>query len=82
MQSSARLRITLLFINAGSASAWPTLFFGQQPSEPPTLLRKNFKQAIGHAQPIPADWLRTPEGNFARRIKLPDSIPTENSVNG
>lgn len=46
-----------------------------QQAPPPTPPWSKFVRTRAHALPIPAQWVETPEGEFAHDIVLPDSIP-------
>lgn len=54
---------------------WTPVTYGQRPPDPPAPPWKDFVTIAGHSEPIPAQWISTPEGRFAHSIKLPDAIP-------
>jgi len=55
--------------------AWACVASGQRLPDPPAAAWKDFVNSPGHSDPIPVQWVATPEGRFAHSIRLPDSIP-------
>lgn len=55
-----------VFAYAGSAP----LAQGKRPHE-----WKQFVQVAGQPEPVPAEWVNTPEGKFAHSIKIPNPVP-------
>jgi hypothetical protein len=56
-----------------------TLFIGCAAHRPPEIKSRwtNFVQVQGQPEPVPAEWVATPEGKFAHSIKTPNPLPKD-----
>lgn len=68
---SARLQWLLLF---GLLIAIPA---AAQTPKPSPYRWTQFVQVEGQPEPIPAEWVSTPEGKFAHSIKIPNPVPKD-----
>lgn len=64
------------------ALLFPLVALAQQPPPPKAPPWTKFVKAGGHANEIPAQWLDTPEGQFAHSIKIPNPVPADSGYRG
>lgn len=50
---------------------------GCQSAPPSPYIWKEFVSTRGHANPIPKQWLATPEGRFAHELVIPNPVPAD-----
>ena len=53
------------------------LLAGCQSAPPSPYIWKEFVSTRGHANPIPAQWVATPEGKFAHELVIPNPVPAD-----
>jgi len=57
-------------------AAIPALCPAQAPQRPPHRWTE-FVQVEGQPEPVPAEWVSTPEGKFAHSIRIPNPVPKD-----
>ena len=66
---------TVVWIGLGLAAGW---LYGCAASPPPSPYRwTEFVSVRGHANPIPKQWVATPEGRFAHELVIPNPVPVD-----
>jgi len=70
---SGQLKLLAVLVAFGS---FPTLCVAQA-SPRPAYRWTQFVQVEGQPEPVPAEWVATPEGKFAHSIKIPNPVPKD-----